>query len=126
MLIWLSRQSTSLVRMRSPVRIRVLAPDRTASLHLFAMGCFFMGSLSIVGVRKNRKFASAGSDCNPLIFFCPGIVQNGATQVNIVQFLIVNILHLATELCCGKVFFMGATLWRSFFSVTVGLLCSAR
>lgn len=30
------------------------------------------------------------------------------------QFLIVNILHLATELYCGKVFFMGATLWRSF------------
>ena len=25
-----------------------------------------------------------------------------------------NILHLATELYCGKVFFMGATLWRSF------------
>ena len=40
------------------------------------------------------------------------------------QCLIVNILRLATELCCGKVFFMGATLWRSF--LLLGLReCSA-
>ena len=33
MLIWLSRQSTSLVRMRSPVRIRVLAPGSVPLHH---------------------------------------------------------------------------------------------
>ena len=52
MLIWLSRQSTSLVRMRSPVRIRVLAPlvSPDTQQRIRAFSCLHKNRLQIIGI----------------------------------------------------------------------------
>ena len=67
MLIWLSRQSTSLVRMRSPVRIRVLAPlvcpDTLQRIRAF-LYLYTKNRLHIIGIGSKENNISFLSDCS--------------------------------------------------------------
>ena len=58
------------------------------------------------------------------VIFIPELCKMVRHKLISCNFLIVNILHLATELYCGKVFLYGCDMWRSF--LLLGLReCSA-
>lgn len=130
MLIWLSRQSTSLVRMRSPVRIRVLAPDKKPHCIYLRWGCFnvqkigSLSSLSIVGVRKTEKLRQRIRIKNPLIIFVPGLCKTVRHKLISCSFELRISYTLLQNYTAARCFCMGATLWHSF--LLLGLReCSA-